>query len=200
MKEKISENLKKMSIMALEMVNLVYQGLMKNDAHYLDRALNKERILDNLERDVTNSVIQMSKNSQGKDYQDFIFLGQVAQNIERMGDELRSLMERIEIKISENLFFSEKGLEQYKDVFDKMRKSATLINQFLQTGNKDFLSDILENGDQIKKVVEEYRKEHVERLTKGLCEVRASNMYFDMLDFTGNVARHCTNIARIYAE
>lgn len=200
MKEKIIINLKKMASILSEMIGLVYQGFMENDAHYLNRALNKERIMDDLEKEITASIVQVFKTLDKKKQKEFVLLEQTAQNIERMGDELRSLMERIEIKIAENLFFSEMGVEQYKETFEKMRKSVNLTIKFLNEGKRSLLKMILKNGDEIKKTVEKYRTEHLERLAKGICEPRAANMYFDMLDFTGNIARHCTNIAKMYKE
>jgi len=195
-KEKIGAKLKKMADLIMEMVNLVYKGLMENDAHYLDRALNKERIMDALERDITSIVVGSSKTLECEAGKELILLEQTAQNIERMGDELRGLMERIEIKIAENLFFSNLGVEQYKQVFEKMKKSVELTVEFLHNEKSEILTGIIQNGDEIKLLVERYRQEHLRRLADGACEARAANMYFDMLDFTGNIARHCTNIAR----
>lgn len=200
MKEKITANLKKMTSILSEMVDLVYQGFMENDAHYLNRALNKERIMDDLEKEITTSIVKVFKTLDKKGQKEFVLFEQFAENLERMGDELRYLMERIEIKIAENLFFSEMGVEQYKETFEKMRKSVNLTIEFLNEDKHSLLKMILKNGDEVKKTVERYRAEHLERLAKGICEPRAANMYFDMLDFTGNIARHCTNIARTYKE
>ncbi|MBL7084635.1 MAG: Na/Pi cotransporter family protein [Candidatus Omnitrophica bacterium] len=200
MREKIIANLKKMTGILSEMINLVYQGFMENDTHYLNSALNKERIMDDLEKEITASVVHDSKTLDEKGQKDFLLLAQVAENLERMGDELRYLMERIEIKIAENLLFSDIGVEQYKEVFEKMRKSVSPTIKFLNENKDELLERILNNGDDIKETVEKYRVEHLKRLTRGICEPRAANMYFDMLDFTGNIARHCTAIARIYKE
>ena len=198
MKQDPKVYLKQMSDLITEMVELVYKGLMENDIHYLNRALNKERVVDDLEREITKKVIRISRNLDKKAQKELVLLEQTAQNIERMGDELRSLMERIEIKIAEQLFFSEIGIEQYKEVFETMHKSVSLTVQFLDEGKRNLLNMILRNGEQVKKLIEKYRIEHVERLTKGICQARAANMYFGMLDFTGNIARHCTNIAKAY--
>ena len=81
-----------------------------------------------------------------------------------------------------------------------MRQSLDLTVKFLDEEKIELLDMILKNGDEIKELIEKYRIEHMERLAKGICEPRAANMYFDMLDFTGNIARHCTNIARAHKE
>ena len=198
MKEKIILKINEMALLLSEMVQLVYQGFMENDNHYLNTALDKERIMDNLEKEVTLAVVEGSRNLDERARTEYIALQQVAENIERMGDELRSLMERIEIKIAEDLFFSDLGVEQYLDVFERMRRSVTLTVAYVTAGRKENLEEVLRNGDGVKEAVERYRAEHLVRLTKGICEPRAANMYFDMLDFTGNIARHCTNIARTH--
>jgi len=200
MKKDLKKYLTDMSKIIGEMVDLVYKGLMENDAHYLDSALNKERILDNLETDITTDIFKSGKKLDEKERKEMVLIGQTAENLERMGDELRSLMERIEIKIAEKLYFSETGIEQYKNVFEKMHKSVQLTVEFLREDGKGVLDTVEQNGEEIKKMIEKYRVEHMERLTKGICKPRAANMFFDMLDFTGNIARHCTNIARTCKE
>lgn len=200
MKAKIIVNLKKMANILSEMIDLVYQGFMENDTHYLNRALNKERIMDDLEKEITAAVIKDAKTLGEEEQKELVLLERFAQDIEQMGDELRYLMERMEIKIAENLLFSDIGVEQYKEVFEKMRKSVAPTMEFLNDNKSELLDKVLSNGDDIKKTVEKYRAAHLERLTKGICEPRAANMYFDMLDFTGNIARHCTDIARTYKE
>ena len=198
MKEKIVSDLNKMSAIISEMVDLVYKGFIENDAHFLNMALNKERVMDDLEREITSFVIKESKTLNEKEKAEYILLGMTAQNIERMGDELRSLMERIEIKIAENLYFSDIGVKQYQEIFHAMRESLVMVSTFFKEKDAAILDKITGNGEKIKMLIEGYRREHMKRLAEGLCEPRASNMYFDMLDFTGNVARHCTNIARTH--
>lgn len=200
MREKIKKSIQQMFGMVVEMIDLVNRGLMENDVHYLNSALNKEHIIDDLEKDITANIVGISKDLNKRAHREFILLGEIAENTERMGDELRCLIERIEIKIAEKLFFSDIGIQQYKEVFEKMQESVRLVGEFLNEDNVKALDAVLKNGEDIKKLIERYRIEHLERLTKGICEVRAANMYFDMLDFTGNIARHCTNIARGYKE
>ena len=50
---------------------------------------------------------------------------------------------------------------------------------------------------EILELVERYRKEHAERVVQGDCTPMGANMYFDMPDFTGNLARHTSNTAKL---
>jgi len=56
---------------------------------------------------------------------------------------------------------------------------------------------VIDNGFRVKGLVEQYRKEHADRLVQGLCTPMGANMYSDMLDFTGNLARHSSNIVKL---
>ncbi len=198
MKPQIEESLKKMSVILKEMIDLIYQGLMKNDEYYFNSALNKERAVDELEKTITADIVECSKQADEAATAALVTIGQVALNLERIGDELRYLMERIEIKIAENLYFSDEGVAQYKEVFSKMQKSVDGVVDFLNTRNENLLDQVLSNGLEIKDMIEQYRVKHMERVTRGICQAMAANIFFDMLDFTGNAARHCTNIAKLY--
>jgi len=197
MNGEIKVRIQEMSGIISEMIDLVFRGFMENDMHILDKSLDKERALDDLEKEIAAGIVKLSKGLSDRERKKLVIAGQIAENIERMGDELRYLTERIELKIADKLYFSDKGVEQYKEVFEKMQRSVSLIVRFLGDDDAEVLDKVLENGDQIKELIERYRAEHIDRLARGICEPRAANMYFDMLDFTGNIARHCTNIARI---
>ncbi len=200
MLELIVSDLRIMAGIIWEMIELVYKGFTLNDSRPLDKAMDRERVMDEVERKITAMVVKSVKSLSEEEQVKYLTYMQTAQNIERMGDELRSLIERIEIKISECLYFSEEAADQYLQLFEKMRRSVYLIVNYLNEEDPKLLDEIIGNGSEVKTCVETARTSHVKRLAKGVCEPRVSNIFFDMLDFTGNVARHCTYIARISKE
>jgi Na+/phosphate symporter len=108
------------------------------------------------------------------------------------------LVERIEIKNAEHLLFSDIGVAQFNETFGAMRKSVEMMREFLNTKAGILKDKIIDNGFHVKALVERYRAEHADRLVKGICTPMAANMFFDMLDFTGNLARHSSNIAKLF--
>ena len=132
--------------------------------------------------------------------EELAILEQVVESIERIGDECASLIERIEIKIQENLLFTDIGVEQFNDLYNRMRASAEEMIKTLKRPTKLSAKKVISNGFKVKHLVERYREAHTKRLVKGVCDPRASNMYFDMLDFTGNIARHSSNIVKILTK
>ena len=72
-----------------------------------------------------------------------------------------------------------------------------MMREYLRSQNEALKESTIKNGFHVKDLVERYRKEHADRLVQGDCTPMAANMYFDMLDFTGNIARHASNIVKL---
>jgi Na+/phosphate symporter len=108
------------------------------------------------------------------------------------------LIERIEIKITEGLLFSDEGIAEYMEVLDSTTESLKMAIDVLESGDHAIAERVINNGFHVKELVERYRKTHNERLVKGICDPRTSNMFFDMLDFTGNIARHSSNAVKAF--
>lgn len=182
--------------MVYETLELIEKGFMENRADFLAKAMDKERQINETEKLLTKSILELSRMSADK--KALADLEQMVEMFERMGDEATSLIERIEIKVEEKLLFSELGVEQFNETYHAMEKSVRMLGEFLKNNDAGLKQKIVDNGFQVKELVERYRKEHTERLINGLCTPMGANMYFDMLDFTGNLARHSSNIAKIF--
>jgi len=179
-----------------EMLEFIEKGFMENKPEHLTLAIRIENELNDSEKSLTGSILELSKTA--KDTKNFLVLEQMVETFERMGDEASNLIERIEIKIAEHLLFSDLGVEQFNETYNAMKKSIEMLREFLKDRGPGLKDRIIDNGYQVKNLVERYRKEHAERLVKGICTPMAANMYFDMLDFTGNLARHASNVAKLF--
>jgi phosphate:Na+ symporter len=122
----------------------------------------------------------------------------VVETLEHMGDETAGIIERIEIKVAERLLFSEIGVQQFNETYNVMRNSVRMMSRFLAKPDQALKEKVVDNGFKVKDLVERYRKEHFERMVQGLCTPMGANMYFDMLDLTGNLARHSSNIVKLF--
>lgn len=181
------------------MLELIEKGFMENKMEILNHAMERERGLNDTESALTGRVLELSKGSSDAGLRkDLLVLQQMIETFERMGDEAANLIERIEIKVAEKLLFSEKGVEEYNETYAMMMRSVDMMRRFLKGGDQTLKERVIDNGFHVKELVERYRKEHTERLLAGLCTPMAANMYFDMLDYTGNLARHSSNVVKLY--
>ncbi|HPM42892.1 MAG TPA: PhoU domain-containing protein [Candidatus Omnitrophota bacterium] len=182
-----------------EMLELIQKGFMENKLEILTQAMEKERDLNDSEKALTKKVLELSvPNKSDNLRKDLLVLEQMIVTFERMGDEASNLVERIEIKVSERLLFSEKGVEEFNETYGAMQKSVDMMRRFLKGGDTTLKDRIIDNGFHVKELVERYRKDHTDRLLSGLCTPMAANMFFDMLDYTGNLARHASNVVKLF--
>lgn len=178
---------------------LIEKGFMGNKLELLTEAIKEEHIVNEMEKELSRSIIDISKQASRVDERKRLALmGQVVETLERMGDEATNLIERIEIKVMEKLLFSDLGVEEFNETFDAMKRSVEMMIEFLRKKSPALKERVIDNGFHVKELIERYRKEHFERLVQGICTPMAANMYFDMLDFTGNLARHSSSIVKLF--
>jgi len=178
---------------------LIEKGFMDNSLEPLALAIKEEHIVNEMEKILSKYIIDISKQTISPDEKkDLALMGQVVETLERMGDEATNLVERIEIKVVEKLLFSDLGLQEFNETFGTMKRSVEMMIEFLKKKDPALKDRIIDNGFHVKGLVERYRKEHFERLVQGICTPLAANMYFDMLDFTGNLARHSSSIVKLF--
>ncbi|MCX5665577.1 MAG: hypothetical protein NT036_00790 [Candidatus Omnitrophica bacterium] len=178
---------------------LVEKGFIDNKLEPLALAIKEEHLVNEMEKILAKSIIDISKQSTGADERkELALMGQIVETLERMGDETANLVERIEIKVVEKLLFSDLGLQEFNETFGVMKRSVEMMIEFLKKRDLALKERIVDNGFHVKELVERYRKEHFERLVQGICTPMAANMFFDMLDFTGNLARHSSSIVKLF--
>jgi phosphate:Na+ symporter len=178
---------------------LIEKGFMGNKLEPLSEAIKEEHLVNEMEKMLSKRIIDISKQASGDDERkDLALMGQIVETLERMGDEATNLVERIEIKVVEKLLFSDLGVSEFNETFGAMKRSVEMMIEFLKKRDPALKDRIIDNGFHVKELVERYRKEHFERLIQGICTPMAANMYFDMLDFTGNLARHSSSIVKLF--
>jgi phosphate:Na+ symporter len=186
---------------AYEMVGLIEKGFMENRSEPLSAAMRTEDSINEMEKGLTKDILELSASPvTEKEKRELVTLEQIVETLERMGDEAAGLIERIEIKVAEKLLFSDAGVAQFNETYHAMKRSVEMMREFLDSKDKTLKERVIDNGFHVKELVERYRKEHTERLLKGGCTLMGANMYFDMLDFTGNLARHSSTIVKLFEK
>ncbi|MFA5143701.1 MAG: PhoU domain-containing protein [Candidatus Omnitrophota bacterium] len=178
-----------------EILDLIEDGFMKNKMEFLTVAMQEEGEINKAEKMVTENIAVLSRS--GADKKTLSSLAQTAEMLERMGDEATGLIERIEVKVNEKLRFSEEAVREFGETYRLMKDSVQMLREFLRTDAPALKKKIIDNGFRVKELVENHRKAHADRLVQGQCTPMSANMYFDMLDFTGNLARHSSNIVKL---
>ena len=192
----IRNKINQMAELAFSMLVSTFDGLMKHDLDKLAHVLKEENKLNDIERSLSFSLVQVSKEkSQTVDKNYIGLLADIIADLEEIGDYIKDMIERIEIKIQEELFFSEEALSEYRQLYNVVKAALFDVVKSLKMNNKNLAKKILGNEERVDKLLVKYRAAHTKRLLSGVCDPRAGNMFLNLLDFTVQVFHHTKTIA-----
>ncbi|MFZ5801224.1 MAG: PhoU domain-containing protein [Candidatus Omnitrophota bacterium] len=186
-----------MASRVLKMWQIAYDTFMEHDRDLIPLALEEENHINLLEKDITQWLINFSKESDKKEVRhDAAVYADVVGDLEIIADYCKDLLERIEIKIDERLLFSEEALGEYQELY---KINASALKSLLEAIEKEevcFAKVVLKDEDQVDHLVDKYREKHNQRLLDGICDLRSGNIFLNMLDFNAAVHHHIIKIAR----
>lgn len=186
-KKKIAE----MAKIAFKMLELTYQAFMEHNPDLSILILKEEEKLNNLEKEIMQELVNLSSSNKNiiKIYAD------VAGDIEIIGDYCKDIIERVQIKIAEKLLFSDDAVQDYGDLYKKVKDTLESIVYALEKDKPALMQEVIKDKKQIDNLMEEYRNRHDQRLIEGVCKPLACNMFLNMLDFTAQISNHTNAIA-----
>jgi len=197
----IREKINQMAGLTLSMLKTTFDGFMKHDLDILACVLKDEQRLNDMEKAVNLSLIDISKgNINTTDKKNIILMTNIVADLEEIGDYIKDMIERIEIKIQEKLLFSEEALDEYKHLYSVVETALSNIVNSLKLNDNNFSQMILCGKDEVDKLIEKYRDAHAQRLMSSICDPRAGNMFLNLLDFTGQISHHTKSIAKNILE
>jgi phosphate:Na+ symporter len=192
-KAKISD----MSSLALKMLQNTFRAFMDHDLVLLSSVLEDENRLNNLEKEITVSLIELARFSRNKQEKSSATIyADVVGDLELIGDYCKDILERVQIKIEEKLLFSDEAVKEYETLY---YKTEGALKEIVNAFNKDDLSlvqVVSKHQEHIDSLVDEYRSRHNQRLIDGVCSPMACNMFLNILDFTAAIYYHAKKIAR----
>lgn len=179
------------------MVGNVMSALYTGSEEKLKLVMADEEIINKLQRDITTYAVAISKK-QLTEHQSMMIAGMITSinHVERIGDHAESLMELCQIKIDRGLPFSDKAIEELKEMeavlMEMFDKSVEAIDKNDPAMVKE-LYDMEEKADQI---TEQLVKGHIDRLEQGSCTVESGVIYIDISNYLERIADHIYKYCR----
>ena len=134
-----------------QILGLIEKGFMENRLEPLSDAIKEENLINEAEKILTKNIIELSKTMKSvEDKQELMIMEQMVETLESMGDEAANIIERIEIKVIENLLFSDLGVRQFNETFSAMKKSVEMMREFLNKKNPELKERVIDNGFHVK--------------------------------------------------
>ncbi len=156
----------------------------------------RESTIDRLEKEISEYLVKISKDSISQDQSyEISMLLHAVNDCERIGDHCENLLKLVRRKYDGKLSFSDRAVEEIDEISAKVRELLRLIHDSLMRSPTGIMmtATILEN--RINELRKELRTTHIERLNEGACDVPSGLVFIDMLTSFEKIGDHAFNIA-----
>ena len=193
----IKKRIGDMAQTALAMWRTSHRVFLEHDVDLISEVLSHENKLNDMEKEITVLLIGYGRAcSDAREKHQVTIYADIVGDIELIGDYCKDILERVQIKIEEKLFFSDEAVSDYEELYRKTESALDEVAVVLQRDNLSIVNDVLKKEEHLDSLVDAYRARHDQRLLSGACSPMAGNMFINMLDFTAAVYYHVKKIAR----
>jgi len=120
--------------------------------------------------------------------------------VERIADHITNIMEKIELKISDRVEFTEYAKSDLKELKELILENMEDSFEMIRESDISNLEIISEREEEIDQKVKESKNSHLERMKQGICLPMAGVIYTDILTDLERISDHCMNIAQDFNE
>lgn len=172
------------------------KGFLEDNAECIEFVYKNEKIINTLEKEITNYLVLLSAHElPDEDSKILSATFHVINDIERIGDHAKNIVELATSKIEQELSI---GSEAKVEITGMYNKAFEAVNLSLECyANKDISGAI--NVEEIEKTIDNYAKKlrdnNIERLNKKVCLANISAIYLDIISNLERIGDHATNIA-----
>lgn len=112
-----------------------------------------------------------------------------------VGIAIQNVISNMEIKVEANVLFSQKGLDEIKELLAASHELVRDVKDYTVTKNPHLLAKIKECKERIIKMIDGFAVIHQNRLITGVCMPKASYLYLDITDSIKRIARGLVDFA-----
>ncbi len=186
----------RMGEVARESLRYAVDGFVKEDERLLNHCFQKEKMVNALEKEITQFLVLLSNSSLSSDENDLITgLFHTVNDIERIGDHSENIAELGQSKIDGGLVFSEIGIRDLTSMSDYVYSMVGDVIIALESKDFRLARDVRDREDGVDRMERELREGHIGRLNNYQCVPSSGVIFLDVISNLERIGDHCSNIA-----
>lgn len=194
---KARAEIKRMGDAVQAMYRDVVQSIKDRRGKDLARWRKSEDAIDNLQREITQFLVHVMQTPiSPEESREVSSLMRITNNLERTGDAIENLAVLGEELIEQDLRFSEGGGEDYERISNEVSKFLALVVETIELGEVDLMPVAEELEDNINRMHETMKNNHIVRLQNASCTVDPGLIFLDMLSAFEKMGDYGFNIAQ----
>jgi len=197
-----SQEILRISNTVEEMVREAIKILVNNDERRLEEVSTQDIIVDNLSREVTKYLTQISFETLSTDSSKEVFrLLYIVNDLEHIGDLIdKNLIPLLEKKIDRGLVFSDKGLEEIKNMHQEVYNNLRTAIGAFALQDRRMAQKVIDQKEYIDSLEIHLRQTHINRLNIGIeLSHKTSGIHLDIINILKRINDHSYSISRAVA-
>ncbi len=185
-----------MSDLVVKFYKLTYNYAFENNKETPELAEKYEEEIDVLDEKIHRYLINITLENVDKDESNTLskYLDTV-KDLERIADHLTNIVEFFEKRYAASQQLSEEGSKDLRTMMDSLDLMVTSACEAINTWDKSLARKVVLEEPKVDDMEEVYRKRHVIRINKGICQVSELDFYVDILSNLERIGDHADNIA-----
>ena len=182
---------------AKESLNAAMDGIMTKSNEKIELSFKKEKLINELQKSLLNYLLKLSKASLDDDSREVVDgLFNTVNDIERIGDHAENIAELAKEIESLDMSFSDVGLDELKDMYNKVISTYTYALEAMEKSDVDLACKVIKMEEQVDMMEKSCRANHMNRLNGSSCSIESGVIYLDIVSNLERVSDHAVNIAQ----
>lgn len=180
----IIERISKVFGETLPILNNIYRGFAGQKINLLRDS--KVQFRESLKRSLPDIEKLVEEKDKNEAVQKFLT---ALPHLQRVALALDSLVEKMETKVEANVLFTQKALDEIKQLMVAVGAEFTNVKDYYITRNPKLKEQIRTDMEKVRQMIDDFDHVHQNRLITGVCMPQASYLYIDMTDSLKRMAK-----------
>lgn len=187
----------------IRMGKFAYDGLesaakftITNDQKHAEVAIQVEDALNNLDRKITNYLVDLSSSQLNKNESEMhVTLIDTVRDIERIGDHVENIVELVDLQSDNRTKLSASAIEDLNEMFTLTMTTVQQAITSLENNDRQLATTVISNEEKIDALERKFRKQHIKRMNEGLSTPVEGTIFVDIISNLERIGDHALNIA-----
>jgi len=171
-------------------------ALLEKKGNKLHKFHANEKIINQLEYEISDFLISIpSEHMTEALTAKTASMIKITNDIERIADHAKNIVEAAEVFIEENMSFSEEAVKELTTMFKQAHDTATAAYHSFESNDITHAAITIASENELDLLELKFRDEHICRLNKKICQARSGVLFLDTLSNLERIGDHSKNIA-----
>ncbi len=193
----LKEEIENMAQMALQNYQRAIRDVTTLDDSERDEFNRTERQLNYLNRELVHYALLLSNSQLSQfDHQYLVSTIRTVSDLERIGDYAKNIVEYADSLRQQEVRFSDYALNEIDQMNHLIAQLHEATMQAYHKMDMSALGRANQIEDEIDRLTDEMERNHIQRLSLGICKPQAGTEYISLAQNSERVADHLINVAK----